>query len=140
MTTTEGSQRPAEGIQKVETSNWEVTRVETPMTEPLFPSPNPRRVAAGRRNRLLRRGLSDEGRERLRDAALAKRPWEHSTGPRSVEGKAQAVVNGKVRQKGRRSVRELRQDLAPLREMLKTIQEQRRILSVEVTLCVAHES
>ena len=106
------------------------------MSQTSFPSSNPRRVAAGRRNRLLRRGLSAEGRQRLREAALANRPWEHSTGPRTAAGRLQAIVNGKRRQTGSRSVRELRGDLAPLRELLKTIQEQRRLLSVEQTSSV----
>ena len=104
------------------------------MSQTSFPSPNPNRVAAGRQNQLLRQGLSEEGRQRLRETALANRPWQHSTGPRSVEGKEQSVVNGKRRQKGSRSVRELRRDLAPLRQLLKTIQKQRQLLSVDVAL------
>jgi hypothetical protein len=59
------------------------------------PTPNPRRVAAGRLNRRRRRGLTVEGRERLRRSALAHRPWEHSTGPRTAAGKAKAAKNGK---------------------------------------------
>ena len=101
------------------------------MNQPSSPSPNPRRVAAGRRNQLLRQGLSGEGRERLRMSAVAHRPWTHSTGPRTAEGKAQAAINGKARQKSGRSVRELRRDLEPLRSLLKTIREQRQLLTVQ---------
>src|SRR5262245_5559997 len=78
------------------------------------PSPNPRRVAAGRLNRRKRLGLSAEGRERLRQAALAGRPWEHATGPRKPQGKSKAARNGKGRQKGERSVRAVRRCVAEL--------------------------
>jgi hypothetical protein len=78
-------------------------------------SPNPRRVEAGRRNRSKRRGLTPEGRERLRRAALAHRPWEHATGPRTAAGKARSAANGKVRQKGPTSVRGRRSALRAVR-------------------------
>src|SRR5207244_2524112 len=45
-------------------------------------APNPRRVAAGRRNRALREGLTEAGRRRLRETALRHRPWPYSTGPK----------------------------------------------------------
>ena len=70
--------------------------------------PNPRRVAAGKFNRSKRQGLTAAGRERLRQAALAQRPWQFSTGPRTSPGKAQAATNGKVRQQGVLSVRDRR--------------------------------
>jgi hypothetical protein len=81
-------------------------------------APNPRSVAAARCNRATRKGLTPEGRERLRQAALQNRPWRFSTGPRTPEGKAQMVLNGKKRQLGPRSVREVRADLAGLRALL----------------------
>jgi len=65
-----------------------------------------------------RRGLSPEGREKLRQAAVANRPWEHSTGPRTPEGKARSAANGKVRQKGPYSTRELRRLVEPYRQLL----------------------
>ena len=99
------------------------------MSNMSFPSPNPRRVAAGRRNQLLCRGLTVEGRERLRSSALQHKPWEHSTGPQTPAGKAQTVANGKRRQKGHRSVRELRRELVSLRELLATIREHRQLLT-----------
>src|SRR5262245_8611351 len=76
------------------------------------PCPNPRRVAAGRLNRRKCGPLSPAGRERLRQAALANRPWLASTGPRTPEGKSRAARNGKRRQKGGQSVREVRRSLA----------------------------
>ena len=78
------------------------------------PSPNPKRVAAGRLNCRKRRGLSPEGRERLRQAALANKPWQQATGPRTVEGKKRAALNGRAHQKGESSARELRRLLAGL--------------------------
>jgi len=56
--------------------------------------------------------LTPAGREKLRQTALANRPWEKSTGPRSAEGKAKVALNGKKNQKGSLSVRELRAELA----------------------------
>src|SRR5947209_2080062 len=74
--------------------------------------PNPRRVAAGKRNWALRKGLTEEGRRRLQEAALRNQPWKHSTGPRTPEGKARSAQNAKKRQLGPRSVREIKRDLA----------------------------
>ncbi len=88
--------------------------------------PNPKRVAAGKRNWLKRRGFSDEGREKLRLAALANEPWRHSTGPRTPAGKAKAVLNCKKRQNGLVSLRELKADLRSLRAMIREMQESRR--------------
>lgn len=87
--------------------------------------PNPRRVAAGRANRAKRKGLTVAGRERLRLAVSVNRPWEHSTGPRTPAGKAQASANGKVRQVGPFSVRELRAELAEVRTLVREMAEGR---------------
>jgi|GEM_PF-2357916 len=76
--------------------------------------PNPRRVAAGGRNRALRRGLTEAGRERLRNSTLRFRPWRFATGPKSDEGKRQVATNGKVRQVGTLSLRERRALMAEL--------------------------
>ena len=62
-------------------------------------------------NRAKRRGLSADGRERLRQAALANRPWEGSTGPKTTEGKARAADNGRSRQAGPLSIRRLRAEM-----------------------------
>lgn len=84
--------------------------------------PNPRRVQAGKRNRMKRGELTPEGRERLRQSAIASQPWRFSTGPRSAEGKARVAQNGKCRQKGPRSVREIRATMAELRTMMSEMQ------------------
>ena len=89
------------------------------------PSPNPRRVAAGKRNRLRRNALCDEACERLRLAALANRPWQYSTGPKSQAGKVRSAANGKTRQKGPVSVRELRAELADVRSLVKSMRDLR---------------
>jgi len=91
-------------------------------------SPNPKRVAAGRRNWLTRRGLTPEGAAKLRHAALAHRPWQYSTGPRTLTGKEQARCNGKVRQKGHRSVREVRQLLAEVEALATEMAVSRRVV------------
>jgi hypothetical protein len=59
--------------------------------------PNPRRVIAGKLNQLKCKGLTPAGRARLRQAALAHRPWTFSTGPRTPEGKARSARNGRGR-------------------------------------------
>lgn len=86
---------------------------------------NPKRVAAGKLNRAKRKGLSPQGRERLREAALKNRPWRFSTGPRSIDGKTRAARNNKVQQKGPLSVRELRSGLAELRALAADMREVR---------------
>jgi hypothetical protein len=93
-------------------------------------APNPKRVAAGRLNRAKRKGLTPEGREQLRRAALTNQPWSYSTGPRTAAGKATAAANGKKRQCGLVSVRELRADLRKLRTTLKDMADARRSTGV----------
>ena len=65
--------------------------------------------------------LTEAGRERLRAAALANRPWLHSTGPRTAEGKRVCSRNGRGRQAGERSVRELRRELAVVAESVASL-------------------
>lgn len=84
---------------------------------------NRRRVLAGRENRKKRGPLSAESRERLRAAALRNQPWRQSTGPRTPEGKVRAAKNGKARQVGPRSVREIRADLADLFRLIDAVGE-----------------
>jgi hypothetical protein len=90
--------------------------------------PNPKRVAAGKLNRSKRKGLTPQGRERLREAALANRPWVFSTGPRTPEGKARVAQNGKASQKGPVSVRQLRAQLAGLRGLLADMRANRQMV------------
>ena len=82
------------------------------MTSERSSSPNPKRVAAGRRNRRLRGPLTPEGRMRLRQAALANRPWRRSTGPKTAAGKARSADNGRYAQTAEKSIREVRAEIA----------------------------
>lgn len=76
---------------------------------------NPRRIAAGKRNRELRKSVSDETRELLRQAALRNKPWRFSTGPRTQRGKLVASANSKARTKFRDEMDSITQ----ARELLK---------------------
>lgn len=68
----------------------------------------------------MRRGpLTPEGRERLRQAALQNRPWELATGPRTAEGKQRSAANGRAKQRGPKSVRELRREVADVHRLIK---------------------
>ena len=95
------------------------------------PSPNPKRVAAGKRNGLRRKGLTLKGRERLREAALRNQPWRFSTGPRTARGKASAAANGKTRRKGRFSVRQLRAEVADVHSFLKSLRDLQAIAATD---------
>ena len=83
-------------------------------------------MTAGRKNRQLRGPLSAEGRQRLREAALANRPWEHSTGPTTPAGKAVVAANGRRRQKGPMSVRAQRAAIAEVSALLAGMASLRR--------------
>lgn len=56
---------------------------------------NPKRVAAGRRNRAKRGSLSDAAKQLLSEAAKQNRPWESATGPKTQAGKAKSAKNRK---------------------------------------------
>lgn len=56
---------------------------------------NPKRVAAGRRNRAKRGVLSDAARQFMSEAAQQNRPWESATGPKTQAGKAKSAKNRK---------------------------------------------
>jgi hypothetical protein len=94
-------------------------------TEDSTKGPNPRRVIAGRLNRTRRGPLTEGGREKLRETALRNRPWLHSTGPRTQQGKARAAMNGKARQKGELSIRELRATLSDVGQLVRQMRETR---------------
>ena len=73
------------------TTNWMRGRRSPMQARRSSLIPNPPRSRANPPDRRKRPGISPEGRERLRVAALARRPWEHSTGPRTHEGKARSA-------------------------------------------------
>ena len=79
---------------------------------------NPKRVLAGRSNRMKRGPLSLETMHRMRDAINRKKPWQLSTGPRTPAGKAKVARNGKVRQMNPRSIREIRADICGIMCMI----------------------
>jgi hypothetical protein len=91
-------------------------------------APNPRRVAAGKRNRALRKELTEEGRRRLQEAARRNQPWQHSTGPKTPTGKARAAQNAKNLQLGPLSVREIKRDLADLPGLLGDMRANRQMV------------
>jgi len=86
-------------------------------------SPDPERVAMGKLSRARWKGFSAKGLERLRESAIRNKPWEHSTGPKTAPGKAQVVANGKKRQKGPKSVREIRAELREMHELIQTMKD-----------------
>ncbi|HUU97896.1 MAG TPA: hypothetical protein VM487_19335 [Phycisphaerae bacterium] len=54
-----------------------------------------RQTEANRRNWAMRRGLTEGGRQRLREAAFRNQSWRRSTGPKTPAGKAQARMNAR---------------------------------------------
>ena len=79
---------------------------------------NPKRVLAGRVNRMKRGPLPLESMHRMRDSINRKKPWQLSTGPRTPAGKAIVARNGKVRQMNSRSIREIRADICGIMCMI----------------------
>jgi hypothetical protein len=76
---------------------------------------------------MKRKGLTPRGMDKLRQSALLHQPWRFSTGPRTPAGKAQAALNGKRRQLGVRSVREIKADLADVRSLLREMRDSRAL-------------
>jgi hypothetical protein len=62
------------------------------------------------------------GRERLRRSALEHQPWLHSTGPRTATGKKRSSENGRARQLGPRSIRQIRAELGELRALVRAME------------------
>jgi hypothetical protein len=87
--------------------------------------PSERRQIAGRLNRAKRKLLSLQTRQTLRAAALRNRPWLRSTGPRTAAGRAQSAANGKRRQKGQYSVRELQRKVTDVTNQVKMLRQLR---------------
>ena len=86
-----------------------------------------RRSEINRRNRAQWRGFTPEGLERLRAATLANQPWRYATGPKTPEGKARSARNGCYRQRGEKSVRQLRTELADVFALIHEMAEARRL-------------
>ena len=93
--------------------------------QPNPPVLTPRQIA-GRLNHSKRKGLSAAGRQRLREAAKLNRPWKHATGPRTLEGKRRSAANGRVRQIGSLSVRQLQAFTAEIHEAIEAMRDTRR--------------
>ena len=105
---------PTKPNKKHVTPNWLINQWHRRMTKPQ--DQNSERLEPQKR-----RYISPEGLERLRAAAFAHEPWRFSTGPRSARGKAQSVLNGKLRQRGPVSVRERRRQVADVLETIKSM-------------------
>jgi len=89
---------------------------------------NPRRVAAGRLNRMKRKGVTEEGRRKMREAALKYRPWQYSTGPRTRKGKAKVAENGRYRQRARMTTRAIRAEIRQARAATRRLAELTRLI------------
>ena len=70
---------------------------------------------------------SPSSRNRVRQAILERKPWLKSTGPRTPEGKARVAKNGKLTQKGPRSVREVRVLVADISALIDEMQQSRSV-------------
>jgi hypothetical protein len=90
-------------------------------------SPDPKRVAVGRQNHLKRKGLTDAGRERLRQSALKHQPWKHSTGPRTAEGKAKVAEARRRCRRGSLSCRDRQQQLSWVEQLIDQMVASRRL-------------
>jgi hypothetical protein len=62
--------------------------------------------------------LGFEACQRIREATLRNKPWLRSTGPKTEAGKAIAAQNGRKRQKGPLSVRQVRASLLDINAMV----------------------
>lgn len=90
-------------------------------------SPNPRRQAAGRRNRTKRGPTTQAGRDRLRDSMLRNQPWLLTHGPITPTGKARSAANGRIRQIGPLSTRAMRAKLMEARLLILAMQATRHL-------------
>ncbi len=76
-----------------------------------------------------KRKFSAEGLERLRAAALANRPWTKARGPVTPQGKERSARNGRYRQEGKASRRELAAELKCVFALMESMANTRRSLS-----------
>ena len=97
------------------------------MAKKTYATPNPKRVRAGRLNQRKRKGITAEGRRRLREAAHRNRPWQHSTGPKTAAGKLRASQNGRFRQTDDISRRELQRKLDEVDELIAGMAKSRQL-------------
>ena len=94
-------------------------------------SKNPKRVKAGKLNGALRRPWSDAERQRQRERCLELQSWKHSTGPRSVEGKAISSLNSSGNMPIPKSVRQVPPEVADTvdaRSLIERMEAWRRAL------------
>jgi hypothetical protein len=65
----------------------------------------------------------------LSEAVRRNQPWLHSTGPKTATGKARSAANGKLRQTGVLSVREVRALTTDAYTQADALLELRRVLA-----------
>jgi hypothetical protein len=87
------------------------------------------RQRAGRLNQLKSKGLTDAGREQLRQTALRNRPSQFSTGPKTAAGKARSAANGKTSQVGALSSRQAKAELRGVNALIRSLSALRREIS-----------
>ena len=85
-----------------------------------------REQLADRGRQRKRQDLTREGLRSLREAALRNKPWLHSTGPKTPEGKARASQNGRYRQTDDMSRREREAELSEMNALVTAMTEGRR--------------
>ena len=85
-------------------------------------------VAAGRINGSERRPWTAEDLRRLQEQCLARRPWEHSSGPKTAAGKQRSAANQRFRQKKPDSVRAIRTSMADVRDLISGAADLRRMV------------
>lgn len=90
---------------------------------------NPRRVAATKIARQKRGPLNQKARAKLRKLAYGRRLWEHTTGPRTPEGKARSAQNGLLSCKGGVSIRGLNRELSGVVVQLQSSRDLRAAIS-----------
>ncbi len=91
--------------------------------------PDPKTMQTGRQKRLKRGQKTPEVIEKLRQYAFKNKPWLHSTGPRTAEGKTRSAANVLKRRKAENSVRRLRAEVAQIGSLIKKMTDARLLAS-----------